>query len=412
MGIEIINDILLSPLVYALSAFVTIIVLFTIQLLVFKKLGIIQIICVVFLTVLTFIIPINHIALKIVFAILFWGLAGYAIYDFIVTYQIYSLYDKELNNFLKNNEFDFFVQTNAKDKIVNYSNKLLKITKMTKKELKGVYCWKLLIDYLKVNKINKNEVSIASISDFLKSFKEANSKHVIYQFEFEMPKIDSLTTDSQEEKEELTLFKYIGLIQPVYYRKKLIGRNIYFYQDRMQALTDLRNALKQAAHDLDTAHNFIYIMMSLTDYIGMFFDYSTRTYVATESFVKFTRTHQREYTFNQFMDLMHPDDVDKYIEQSATINSIAVTRLKYRMLINDEYYYVLEDSININKDADLVSVIRILNKTDEEVTREIPYSNQEVESVLDSLSITDIGSIISKTENILNTVVGIDDEEN
>ena len=112
------------------------------------------------------------------------------------------------------------------------------------------------------------------------------------------------------------------------------------------------------------------------------------------------------------MEMMHPDDVDRYIEESSTINSISVTRLKYRLLINDDYYYVLEDSININKDADLLSVIRILNKTDEAVSRDVPLSKQEVESVLDTLNTTDINTMMTKTENILNTVIGTDDEKN
>lgn len=411
MGSEIITDILLSPLVYAMASFVTILILFLIKLFVFKKFGLIEILILSGLTILTVLLPINTTLVKIIIATLYLLLAGYSIYDFIVTYQKFSSYDRELNSFLKNNEFDFFVQTDAKEKIISYSNKLLKITKMTKKDLKGIYCWKLLLDYLKVVRINKKEVNMTNISEFLNSFKEANSKHIIYQFEFEMPKIENLINEDLSDNVDLSTIRYIGLVQPVYYRQKLIGRNIYFYQDRMQVLTDLRSALKQAAYDLDTAHNFTYIMMSLTDYVGLFFDYSTRTYVATESFVKFTRTHQREYTFNQFMDMMHPDDVDKYVEQSATINSISVTRLKYRLLINDEYYNVLEDSININKDADLVSVIRILNKTDEALDRDIPYSNQEAEAVLDNLNNIDINTLLNKTENILNTVVGNDDEE-
>lgn len=180
----------------------------------------------------------------------------------------------------------------------------------------------------------------------------------------------------------------------------------------MQVLHDLRSALKQATFDLETAHNFVYIMMSLMDYVGLYFDYNTRTYVATEAFVKFENNHQKEYTFNQFMDMMHPDDVDNYVEQASTINSISVTKLKYRLLINDDYYYVMEDSININKDADLVSVIRILNKVNEEKEVDTPLSTKEVDAILDSLSTSDITEIMNKTERILNTVVGKDEKEN
>ena len=407
---EVLN-IFINPISYIVISTIVSVLLWVIKLFVFKKFATLELLSMIALTLLLVFIPTNHIAVQIIFAVLFVAGLGYCIYSFIISYQIYTTYDKEINNFLKNNEFDFFVQTDSKDKIISFSNKLLKITKLTKKDIKGVHCWKLLIDYLKINKINKKELSLQTTADFLKQFKDANSNHVIYQFEFEMPKIDDLTKDEDDKTKDLSNIKYTGLIQPVYYKKTLIGRNIYFYQDRMQVLHDLRNALKSATEDLQNSYNFMYIMMSMMDYVGLYFDYNTRTYVATEAFIKFTRTHQREYTFNQFMELMHPDDVDNYVEQAATINSINVTKLKYRLLINDDYYYVMEDSININKDADLVSVIRIINKTEDGLKHDTPLSTYEAETLLDKLSVSDINDVINKTENILKVVVG-EDEEN
>lgn len=406
MILEILTSLFTNPFFYGVLATVITILLGVISFTLFKKIPLLETLLLVLVIASLFFIPSTHIVVKILYAAILWLICGYSIYDFIKTYHIYSSYEKELNNYLKNNEFDFFVQTDKKDRILGYSNKLLKITKMSGKDIKGIYCWKLLLDYLKVSKINDKNVELNVVSDFLAQFKEANSKHVTYQFTFEMPKLDDLTTDEAE----VEYTNYLGIIQPVYYRQKLIGRNIYFYQDRMQVLNDLRSALKQASIDLETSYNFTYIMMSLTDYVGLYFDYNTRTYIATEGFMKFNRNHQREYTFNQFLDMMHPNDVDSYIEQAATINSIYVTKLKYRMLINDDYYYVMEDSININKDADLVSVIRVLNKIDESARKDVPLSTNEAETMLDSLSSSDIKDIMNKTENILNTVVGKDEE--
>lgn len=406
MIIEILKDTFGNPYFYGIVAISIIILLSVISFTLFKKIPYLEVLLFLVGIVSICFITSTSVVFKILYAIYFWFVAGYSIYDFIKTYQKHSAYEKELNNFLKNNEFDFFVQTDSKDRILGYSNKLLKITKMAGKDIKGIYCWKLLLDYLKVSKINGKNVELQVVSDFLAQFKNANSKHVTYQFNFEMPKVEDLTSD----KEEAEYTNYLGIIQPVYYRKKIIGRNIYFYQDRMQVLHDLRAALKQASNDLETSYNFTYIMMSLTDYVGLYFDYNTRTYIATEGFMKFNRNHQREYTFNQFLDMMHPNDVDTYIEQAATINSIYVTKLKYRLLINDDYYYVMEDSININKDADLVSVIRVLNKIDESARKDVPLSTSEAENMLDNLSNSDIRDIMNKTENILNTVVGKDEE--
>lgn len=411
MGLEILKTIFADPISYGVIGSVIVALLWCVKLFVFKKFDFIEVLALTGALTAFCIIPTDHIAFQVAFAVFFCLFAGYAIYTFIVSYRIYSSYDKEMNEFLKNNEFDFFVQTNARNKITNFSNKLLKITKLPRYEIKGVNCWKLLFEYLKVEKINGKDINVSVIQDFIDKFKSANSRHVIYQFEFEMPKLEHLTKEDDDESKDLNTVKYTGLIQPVFYQKKLIGRNIYFYQDRIQVLTDLRMALKQATLDLNTSYNFMYVMMSLMDYVGLYFDYNTRTYVATEAFMKYTRTHQREYTFNQFLDMMHPDDVDAYVEQAATINSLSVTKIKYRLLINDEYYYVMEDSININKDADLASVIRILNKTDEALSREVPLSTHEAESLIDKLSTSDIMSVINKTENILNTVVGEDEED-
>lgn len=407
MAIEILKTIFGLPVSYGVIAAVIVTLLSLITFIVFKKIAFAEISILIAGIVSVLLMPNNHLAIQIIYAVLFWLLAGYSIYDFIITYQVYTAYDRELNNYLKNNEFDFFVQTNQKDLIIGYSNKLPKITKMSGKDIKGVYCWKLLLDYLKITKIDGKDINLATVSDFLAQFKSANSKHVVYSFKFEMPKVDDLVNDEEEPE----YMNYIGIIQPVYYKKKLIGRNIYFYQDRMQVLDDLRQALKQATADLETSYNFTYMMMSLTDYVGLYFDYNTRTYVATEAFMKFSRTHQREYTFNQFLDMMHPNDVDAYIEQAATINSIYVTKLKYRLLINDDYYYVMEDSININKDADLVSVIRVLNKIDESARKDVPLSTNEAETMLDNLSTSNICDVMDKTENILNTVVGKDEKD-
>ena len=402
--------IFINPNLYTVVAFVIVTLLWIVKLFVFKKFAVLEFLGLIGSVVLLFFIPTDHLAVQIIIAVLYVAFAGYCIYSFIITYQIFTTYDKEVNNFLKNNEFDFFIQTDSHDKIINFSNKLLNITKMTKKDIVGVHCWKLLIDYLKITKINKKELSLNTTADFLKQFKDANSKHVIYQFEFEMPKIDELLKETDDNTKDLTTIRYTGLIQPVYFNKKLIGRNVYFYQDRMQVLRDLRLALKNATCDLPTSYNFNYIMMSLMDYVGLYFDYNTRTYVATEAFMKFTSSHQKEYTFNQFMDLMHPDDVEPYIEQASTINSVSVTKLKYRLLINDDYYYVMEDSININKDADLVSVIRIINKTSDGFKHDTPLSTHEAETLIDKLSVADVDNLISKTENILNTIVGKNEE--
>jgi hypothetical protein len=189
----------------------------------------------------------------------------------------------------------------------------------------------------------------------------------------------------------------------------LIGRNIYFYIDRIKNIQMLKDELTSAIHDLERLRNQNFAMMSLADGVLLYFDYETKYYVATESFCRFTNTHQREYTFEEIINFIHPDDLESYIEQSETINSVSVTRLKFRLLINDSYYNVMEDSIYLSGETDLVSIIRICEKN-KEGNENAMFSTYEATKIMETLSTTNIESVIEKTKNILDTVVG--DETN
>lgn len=192
---EIIRSIL-SEVTLSIIAIVIVFLLWGIELAIFKKFEFWSVGAVIGIVICIFLFPPYHIVLKILYPISLWCVLGYSIYAFVTAYQKYIAYDKELNHFLKNNEFDFFIQTDKKDRILGYSNKLLKVTKLPHRDIRGTHCWKLLLDYLKVVRINKKEVSLATISEFLNAMKEANSKHVIYQLELEMPKLETLTEEN------------------------------------------------------------------------------------------------------------------------------------------------------------------------------------------------------------------------
>ena len=160
-------------------------------------------------------------------------------------------------------------------------------------------------------------------------------------------------------------------------------------------------------YDIERLRNQNHAMMSLSDGVLLYFDFETKYYVATESFCRFTNTHQREYTFSEIINFIHPDDLETYIEQSETINSLSTTRLKFRLLINDTYYNVMEDSIYLGNDTDLVSIIRICEKS-LETSKDAMFSTYEATKIIDTLSTTNIDSVITKTKNILDTVIGDD----
>ena len=320
-----------------------------------------------------------------------------ALFYFVEQTRMYLAYNKKLSKFLKDTQYDFFIQVNKKNKIKDYGVALLKTVGLTKKEVVKKDVWHLLFDTLEIQTINKLDATTSNFNDFVNEYENSTSKFKTYNFEMGIVLKEHKVT-------------YKGIIEPIYMGNHLIGRNIYFYIDRIKNIQMLKDELNSAIHDLERLRNQNFAMMSLADGVLLYFDYETKYYVATESFCRFTNTHQREYTFEEIINFIHPDDLESYIEQSETINSVSVTRLKFRLLINDTYYNVMEDSIYLSGETDLVSIIRICEKN-EEGSENAMFSTYEATKIIETLSTTNIESVIEKTKNILDTVVGDDTDE-
>lgn len=320
-----------------------------------------------------------------------------SLFYFVEQTRVYLTYNKKLTRYLKDTEYDFYIQVNKKNKIRDFGISLLKITGLTKKEVLNKDAWHLLFDTLEIVKINGDEATTSNFNAFVSEYESSSSKFKTYSFEMDIM-----------HKEQTVTYK--GIIEPIYMGNHLIGRNIYFYIDRIKNIEALKNELANSINDIERLRNQNHAMMSLSDGVLLYFDFETKYYVATESFCRFTNTHQREYTFKEIINFIHPDDLETYIEQSETINSIGVTRLKFRLLINDTYYNVMEDSIYLSNDTDLVSIIRICEKN-EDTSKDAMFSTYEATKIIDTLSTTNISSIIEKTKNILDTVIGDENDE-
>ena len=115
----------------------------------------------------------------------------------------------------------------------------------------------------------------------------------------------------------------------------------------------------------------------------------------------YTNTTKKEYTFEELFAKIHPDDVNSYIEQAETVNSLSVTKIKYRMKIGPKFYQVEEDSIYMRKDYGLISILRI---SEQQVYQNAKTKN-ELE-ILNNLTTKNISNTVNKTEDILNTILG------
>lgn len=326
----------------------------------------------------------------------------YSLFDLITSLYIKNELDTKTVEYIKNTEYDFFVQLSPKDHITDCSSTFLKLTKLSKKEVVKSHGWKLIFDSFNVKSINKSEFTLNYVANFLNEFKECNSKHKKYKFQMDV--------EIQLENKELELVKYEAIIQPVYCGKHLVGRNVFFYQDRAYVVEKLKSMVRATCIDLEDAYLQLDVMMGMSEGVVMYYDFQNKVYVATECMRLYTKTNKKEYSFEELFTRIHPEDVNSYIQQAETVNSLSITKIRYRLLIGDVYYQVEEDSIYMRKDYGLVSIIRIAEKS---VYQSAPQNAKIINEleILDDLSSINISSTIDQTTNILDSVLD-DGEEN
>ena len=153
------------------------------------------------------------------------------------------------------------------------------------------------------------------------------------------------------------------------------------------------------------------MMMSMSEGVVMYYDYHNKVYVATDCMRQYTKTEQREYSFDTIYAHIHPDDIPAYLEQAETVNSLSITKIRYRLQIGGIYYNVEEDTIALRKDFGLISIIRIAEK---EVIQNAPRNakiRRDVEE-LNALVNANIKDTLDKTIDILNVVLGEHNKEN
>lgn len=314
----------------------------------------------------------------------------YALYITIIIFKVYEIRKTKVQDFLKNSEFEYFIQVNQKNQIIDYSNNILTLTNREKKYISQVKFPEVLFDCLNILSVNDEKYSINTLSSFKIQFNDAISKVKNYTFNFRL----------QDDNNEILFYE--GIIQPIYFGNNLIAKNVYISLNRNIVLEKTRNSLIEAATDISDLRKQLYVLMSLTNGVVMYYDFLNKSYIPTEAFRKYTKIDQEEYDFEEFIKMMHPEDVKYYFDQTATINSMSSTRLKFRMQFSGRYYNMVEDSINLEKDNKLVSVVRILQDT--KFKDDIILSSKETTEILDDLNDQRIDQILDNTLGILENI--------
>ena len=279
--------------------------------------------------------------------VLFVGVVVVSVMEFIKNVKKFNKQNYLTNYFLKNVTYDYCFSTNKKDKIVDASDSFLDLVSLDQKDLKKAKGLTTLLSEMKIKKINGRASNEATLK-FQFDYEKAIEENELYQFDL------NVVIDNED-----VLLK--GIIQPIHYKDKFIGRNVYLINDLSATFTSLRSKIIELETELETSNKQTYALMSLTKHAIMYYDYKTSTYVATEGLNKYLEVTQKEFTIEEFFDMIHPDDLASYQEAGAMINSMMPNRTNLRLYINKKYYDVYDDSLYLNKDSNLVSIISLVS---------------------------------------------------
>jgi len=320
----------------------------------------------------------------------------YSAFTYCKIYKRQNLRREKIVHHLKNTDSDYFFSTNAKDKIVDASVSVSALSGLTPAELKKEKGLDLLLNNFDITKIGGKEANETALEVFREDYKKSVKPYQLYKFE-----IEALVKGKIE--------SFRGIVQPLYDGEKFLGKNVYLTQNRLEILDFLRQDLDKARQGWEDALCKAHILMSLSNQAILYYDFQTKTYVATDLFQKATSLGVPELSFDDFIAMIHPDDLDFYIEQASTVNSLSTTRLKYRLLVNGSFYHVVENAIYLEKERGLVSVIHLLGKAED--AEEDVLKDEDEEAKLKELEDSNPKEAFEKIETILKTALGKNDEE-
>jgi len=288
--------------------------------------------------------------------------------------EIKDLFNHKSNMLIKNAPFDYYYATNSDDIIIDCSDSFLALTNLPKEDLYNSLGIQTLIATLNISTINGEKINETRAIRFDYEYKSAQSNNTPRFFEI------GLTIDGEESTLSV-------IVEPIYLKNKFVGRNVYLSKNNKETLKKLEDSLLEAKQMLANDRTKDYCMMSMIKNVIMFYDYNCGKYLLTEAFCKSYGITRRELTVQEFFSIIHPQDRLYYQEMNEVITSIEVSRLKYRIKVGSEYINVCDDSMYLNKDSNLISIISLdlgefqEEEIKEETIKEVDY-RKELEDTL------------------------------
>lgn len=275
----------------------------------------------------------------------------YSIYDLFLREGIRQAYNVRTNALIKNAPFDYYYATDDQDFITDFSETFMSLTGLEAYEIYNTLGFQTLMSKLFITHINGEEINNANAVRLNYDYMSTKDVNKSQYFE--------ITVKENEEE-----FDILGIVEPVYYKNKFIGKNVYLSKNNKHNLSKLQDGLTDALKVIQDDRAQLYVMMSMADHVIMYYDYNTSTYVMTEVMAKKLSLQHRELNIEEYISLIHPADIQHYQEQGTVISAQEVTRIRYRIRLNKKYYDVVEDAIYLNRDGKLISIIRLADYQD------------------------------------------------
>ncbi len=381
------------PFVGFLSALIMVLVLVVLKSVYFKRFCYIEYIGLVVISI--FFVAFKHLFANILVRditvfVLSLSLLGYAIFDLFEKEGRKKIFTEKANRFLKNAPFDYYYATDSTDHIVDFSHSFRDLVKLNSPDLYNTLGFQTLISEVYITKINHEEINNANILRLNCDYMSTENSNKSAYFE--------LTIKNGNEEYEL-----LGVVEPIFYRNKFIGRNIYISKDDKNTLVYLQKGLEESLETIKDDRAQLYMMMSMLDNVIMYYDYNTQTYIMTEVMAKALNVAQRELHIEEFVALINPLDLQHYQEQGTVISSSEVTRISFRIKLGNVYHSVFEDSIYLNRNSKLISVIRLANYQ-EEYKQNSQYNKEKLEALENTEPIKKVVDYKEKLEDTVKVL--------
>lgn len=341
----------------------------------------------------------NELVNNIILAVLSVPLCGYIGFDYLDADQVRNRFEYKATELIKNAPFDYYYATDKKDRIIDFSESFLELSKNEASELYKTLGLQTLLAQLNIKSINGQEfcepVALKFHYDYMNTEKTTSPAH------FYMTLV--------ENDEEI---ECLGIVEPIICHNRFVGRNIYLAKSNKETLKKIQEGLTEALNAIKDDRAQLYSMMSMVENVVMYYDYNTSTYVVTESMAKMLNLVQREFSIGEFIGMIHPEDLPRYQEQSTIISSIEVSRLRYRLKLGDTYYPICDDVMYLNRDANLISVIHLeeYNSTNNVPENDVIKEAQEIVAPERNLEDLNYQDKLVETLKMLEKVLGDDDE--